>query len=138
MRLFNGAELIRPSRWIQSEFEIPTDIYEQVLELESITEGWSAVAGEMLALVYAYQRIAMKLSESNFDTSNIKAVLLDQETLHLSLNPQFMNRLVYLISLTSYHKIGGDHEHPGDFSQWEENNQFEMDPEMVLSRGGNA
>lgn len=138
MRLFDGAEMKKPSRWIQSEFEIPTDIYEQILELEAMVEGWSAVAGDMLALVHGFQQIALKLQESNFDPSKIKAVLMDRETLNLALNPHFMNRLVYFISLTSYHKIGGDHEHPGDLAQWEENNQFEIEPEIVLSRGGKA
>lgn len=138
MRLFDGAEMKRPSRWIQSEFEIPTDIYEQVLELEAIVDGWIAVSGQMLALVYSYQQIALKLQESNFDATQVKAVLLDRETLNLSLSPEFMNGLVFIIALTMYHKVGGEHEHPGDREQWVGDNQFEMDPKVVLSRGAKA
>lgn len=138
MRLYDGVKMKKPSQYIQTEYDIPSDIYEQILELEAIVESWVDASGQMIMIIAAFQRIAMELAKYDFDTSKIAAVQIDRGSIDAALNPSFMNVLVYLVSLTAYHKAGGKHEHPGDLAAWVENNQFEMDPKIVMSKGGNA
>jgi len=153
MRLFDeSGNLKRPSRYINGDLNIPTDIYQEILELENLAESWLGIAGHITGIIHVYQQFAMHVYDvaqteitgrekpgDKVDVTKSYKLLLDSEMIQTALNPEFMNRLVYLIALSVHHRVGGDkYEHPGDSKDWYENNQFEMDPNIVISRGGNA